>query len=521
MEQGRSTTSLRLSNKSNLIPRDISESLGKLPPQCLDLEEAVLGALMLEKQGLEDVIPFLKADHFYKEAHKEIYNAALALASEKAPVDMRTMVNKLRETGKIELIGGAYYIAELTSKVSSAANIVYHATVILEMSMKRQMIQIASDIHHNAYEDDADIHELIDRLDGQIEYLKKHNIAENATNKVKAQWDALLIKEEPPYVEPLFTLDGTSITPGNHSLFVGKKKSRKTLFIVWIISEYLKIKQENANKVLLFDTEQGKSHVWKLRKKIHQITGLWVPIFYLRGQSPTERRDFVRHTCAAWVSPPVWIVIDGIRDLMSNINDPDESTDLIVWLEKLTLQYNLHVSNILHLNKTDNNARGHIGSELLNKAEVTIEMELDEKNGCTTVKCESSREKPFETFSFTHDADGLPLIVGTPIKGSILPQEERKKRLEDVFVDGPMRYKEVIEEIMSHFSVGTNKSKSLLAEFMRFGWIIRNGKARDTTTMYKLIGTGPNGIAHLPVQTTMPLVTNPEPASSIKEDLPF
>jgi len=123
MEQPRST-SLRLSNKSaKLLPRDISESIGKLPPQALDLEEAVLGALMLEKSALNAVVEFLKPEHFYSEQHREIYNSIIQLFKSSEPVDMRTVVNQLRKDGKIELVGGAYYIAELTSKVSSAVNI--------------------------------------------------------------------------------------------------------------------------------------------------------------------------------------------------------------------------------------------------------------------------------------------------------------------------------------------------------------------------------------------------------------
>src|SRR6187402_1218676 len=112
MEQGRST-SLRSSNKTGkLIPRDISESLGKLPPQALDLEEVVLGALMLEKNALNAVVEFLKPEHFYLETHKEIYTAIVDLFKSTEPVDMRTVVNQLRKQGKIELVGGAYYIAE-------------------------------------------------------------------------------------------------------------------------------------------------------------------------------------------------------------------------------------------------------------------------------------------------------------------------------------------------------------------------------------------------------------------------
>src|SRR5882757_128854 len=140
------STSLRASasagagNRAKLLVRDISESLGKLPPQAPDLEEAVLGALMLEKNALTAVVEFLRPDHFYSEQHKEIYTAIIDLFKSSDPVDMRTVVAQLRKNGKLEIVGGAYYIAELTSKVSSAANIEYHARIIIEMAIKRELI---------------------------------------------------------------------------------------------------------------------------------------------------------------------------------------------------------------------------------------------------------------------------------------------------------------------------------------------------------------------------------------------
>src|SRR5690349_13884604 len=181
MEQGRST-SLRLSSKSKLVPRDLSESLGKLPPQARDLEEAVLGALMLEKNALNSVVEFLKPEHFYVEAHKVIYEAIVDLFKATEPVDMRTVVNQLRKQGKLELIEGAYKIAELTSKVSSAANIEYHARVIMEMAIKRTLIEVASQIHHDAYEDTTDVFELLDKTEQSIFEISDSNLRKNYDN---------------------------------------------------------------------------------------------------------------------------------------------------------------------------------------------------------------------------------------------------------------------------------------------------------------------------------------------------
>jgi replicative DNA helicase len=181
MEQSRST-SLRFGKSNKLVPRDITEGLGKLPPQVLDLEEAVLGALMLEKNALNAVVEFLKPEHFYDDRHKEIYTAIIDLFKASEPVDMRTVVNQLRKTGKIELTGGAYYIAELTSKVSSTANIEYHARVIMEMAIKRTLIEVASQIQHNAYEDTTDVFELLDKTEQSIFEISDSNLRKNYDN---------------------------------------------------------------------------------------------------------------------------------------------------------------------------------------------------------------------------------------------------------------------------------------------------------------------------------------------------
>src|SRR6478752_581353 len=167
---------------AKLVPRDISENLGKLPPQALDLEESVLGALMLEKNALTAVVEFLRPEHFYTEQHKEIFQAIIDLFGASEPVDMRTVVAQLRKNGKIEVVGGAYYIAELTSKVSSSANIEYHARIIIEMAIKRDLIQIASQIHHDAYEDTTDVFELLDKTEQSIFQISDSNLKKNYDN---------------------------------------------------------------------------------------------------------------------------------------------------------------------------------------------------------------------------------------------------------------------------------------------------------------------------------------------------
>ncbi|MEQ9404940.1 MAG: replicative DNA helicase [Cyclobacteriaceae bacterium] len=157
----------------------ISESLGKLPPQAVEIEEAVLGALMLERDALSNVIDILHPESFYKDAHQEIYQAIVDLFNDSQPIDIKTVTHQLRKVAKLEIIGGAHYVAELTAKVNSAANIEYHARIIAEQSIKRELIRISSEIQRDAYEDTIDVFKLLDRAEQSLFDVSESHIRKN------------------------------------------------------------------------------------------------------------------------------------------------------------------------------------------------------------------------------------------------------------------------------------------------------------------------------------------------------
>jgi replicative DNA helicase len=170
---------------------DLSTQLGKVPPQALELEEAVLGALMLEKDALSQVIEILKPEIFYKDAHREIYAAIKDLFENSEPVDILTVTNKLRKNGKLEFVGGAYYIAGLTSRVNSSANIEYHSRLITEMAIKRELIRISSEIQRDAFEDSTDVFELLDKAEQSLFDVSETNIRKNFDNMRSLMNDAI------------------------------------------------------------------------------------------------------------------------------------------------------------------------------------------------------------------------------------------------------------------------------------------------------------------------------------------
>ena len=165
--------------------------LGKVPPQAIELEEAVLGALMLEKDALTSVIDILKVESFYKEAHKVIFQAILDLFTESQPIDLLTVTTQLRKNGALEVAGGAFYITELTSKVASAANIEFHARIITEQSIKRELIRISSTIQKDAFEDTTDVFELLDEMEQSLFEISEKNIRKNYATMSSIMRDAI------------------------------------------------------------------------------------------------------------------------------------------------------------------------------------------------------------------------------------------------------------------------------------------------------------------------------------------
>lgn len=152
---------------------------GKLPPQALDMEEAVLGALLLEKDALHRVIDILKPHMFYKDANRAIYEVVIELFQNSEPVDILTVKDALRRHGNLEKAGGAYYLTELTSRVASAANIEYHARVVAEKFILRQLITISDEVIRDAYDETTDVFDLLDKSEQALFEISETNLRRN------------------------------------------------------------------------------------------------------------------------------------------------------------------------------------------------------------------------------------------------------------------------------------------------------------------------------------------------------
>ncbi|OXG04517.1 primary replicative DNA helicase [Flavobacterium araucananum] len=194
-------------------PSIINLEKGKLPPQVLDLEEAVLGAMMIDKKGVDDVIDILQGDAFYKEAHKYIFEAIVQLFTETQPIDLLTVSTQLKKNGKLELAGGDFYLIQLTQKIASSAHIEFHSRIILQKFIQRSLIRISTEIIEASYDETADVFDLLDQAESKLYEVTQGNI------KRSSETAQSLVLQAKKKIEEIAKQEGLSgVETGFHNL---------------------------------------------------------------------------------------------------------------------------------------------------------------------------------------------------------------------------------------------------------------------------------------------------------------
>ena len=168
-------------NRRKKASQLIDPTYGHLQPQAVDIERAVLGALMIDKDAYAIVCEILRPESFYEPRNQMVYTAIRDLSMDEKPVDMLTVTDKLAKSGTLEQAGGPGYIAELTSGVASSANIEYHANIIAQKSLARQLISFSSAIQTKAFDETIDVEDLMQEAEGSLFELSQHNMKKDYT----------------------------------------------------------------------------------------------------------------------------------------------------------------------------------------------------------------------------------------------------------------------------------------------------------------------------------------------------
>ncbi len=194
-------TNLFSSNKISLSQR------GRVVPQAIDLEEAVLGALMIDKKAVDEVIDMIPPEIFYNQKHQEIFKAIQGLFKRNEPIDLLTVAQELKKIEQFDYIGGDFHLTELSQKVSSSAHVEYHTRIIIQKYIQRELISICAEIEEMAYDESTDVFELLDKAEAKLFDITHGNIKKDSE---KAD---VLIKQVVSQIEAVAAKEGISGIP--------------------------------------------------------------------------------------------------------------------------------------------------------------------------------------------------------------------------------------------------------------------------------------------------------------------
>jgi KaiC/GvpD/RAD55 family RecA-like ATPase len=293
-------------------------------------------------------------------------------------------------------------------------------------------------------------------------------------------------------------------TLGNFSVVSGKAKSRKTFFVSAIVGasivngdSYLNISAsfpKGKNKIIYIDTEQANFHAKRVLDRIFKIANLPTDVhpdffsFYTLRQYPTKFRlqiiDYIiKHEKNAGL-----VIIDGIRDVVKSINDENEATEVSNYLLNWTAEHNLHIITVLHQNKGDENVRGHLGSELENKAESVITVrKLTGQELFSQVESKSMRDQNFNSFNFgiadgntMYESDNLESSQNKAPKFNEFSDSQYREMITETFGFYPsLQYKDIWQGIKSASGVGDVKAKSIVTHLKDKGFILYDEKTKN------------------------------------------
>lgn len=401
-------------------------------------EQLVISAILNDQECHSLIIPELKPEYFRVE--QEISVKILSMYRDSKSIDTYTLIAELPKYRDL--------ILKISTLVASSANAPGYLARLKDDYLRSQ-IKVWFDADLGINDDPYDyLNDKIQKLsDLQASINPDRDLSQYKTGikdieKIlnRSKVDISQSIEKPPTILSIKQVNPSSVnfvrifSLGNYSAIIGKAKSRKTFLIGLLTASLLKSSDfdklignlpEDKKGVLYFDTEQGDYDCYNTIRRIERLAGTSKNLkgFSLRRYSPIERCQIIEYAFRLFGNETGFCVIDGIADLANAINDENEATRVSSMLLRLTNVYNCHISTIIHQNKNDNFATGHIGSSIMKKAEVLMSVTkcFDDKE-ISEVTCDLNRGMDFEPFGIRVNSEGLPEIVPIFKRGTYKPE---------------------------------------------------------------------------------------------------
>ncbi len=305
---------------------------GKLPPQAPDLEESVLGALMIDRDAVISAIEILRPESFYDPRHNIIFAAIKQLFDKSKPIDLLTVTEELRKMGKLEEAGGPFYITSLTNRVASAAHIEHHARIVAQKFINRELIRISTEIVHDAYEDTTDIFELLESSTIALDNLSSSEL----TGNEKPVSEHVILLSKPikqnergvPVYDTSLSKYIKNFTAGDLYIIAARPSMGKT-------AKALQIAQESARQgfnVAIFSLEMlGK---WLTARMVVGLTG--IPFYRIQNGEFYSGEDEILHDA-----------LSEVHDLPIFIDDSSFMTETTLRAKAIRMKRNRDIDLII------------------------------------------------------------------------------------------------------------------------------------------------------------------------------
>lgn len=475
---------------------ELAAEIGKVLPQAVDIEEIVLGSLLLEPGIATTVFDRISREVFYKEANQHIFDAIEAVINEGAKPDLVLVMRRLRNKGVLDICGGPYYLSKLTDKVASTANIDFHCRVLMQQALKRAMILKSWELQKESYEDNVDVFDIVDRLGQWYNGLNSGVMV--TSQKINLKTSA---KEENVI---LSFLDKKFLTVGNISGIIAPYGTGKSNLIAAILSGLVNVNCDSIGfKGHLFgkgafhaDTESSEFDAVQHFQRMARRIGIENHPSFVQGDD-LKGISYERYKgIASWKDRRraleqqirterfKLIILDGLTDFMGDPNSLSESQDLVGWLGAAASKFGLGVLCSIHDNvapkgsENKGRPRGHIGSELARKAESLLYLRKSKQdskireitNDFEFQKFRNASDSAFSQYMFW-DID-KDMFVSTTLDE--LPEEGEFQKLEKmvlmIFDNGvPLNYSDLVKEFMSRQRVKATTAKARIKDAVELG----------------------------------------------------
>lgn len=345
---------------------------GAQQPQAVPLEEAVIGALLTDKFAILEVQSILRPEHFYKEAHQDIYRACETLVERQTPIDILTVTNHLKEEGKLDAVGGGYYLVELSGKVASAANIQHHARVVAERWLEREAIRLSTNLIKSVYEHSADVFTLRNSISDELRVMPFSSYL-----RVR---DANAVLSEAATQPDMLQLAGTLLEQQGITLLFAQPGVGKSIFAVQIADAVSRgtlvfpegILKNEAEPMCtgFFDFELLDKEFYKRYTNREDPLNCFVfaDSFFRIDLNPNftdfnpddDIEDYIMREIenAVITFRLQFIVIDNISALISqSASDPNVAIRVMARLKRLRIKYSLTLLVLAHTTKQYNKTK--------------------------------------------------------------------------------------------------------------------------------------------------------------------